>query len=172
MDFDLHVKHLMDVLNRLRAAGLTANESKCKFATNNIIIFGHAVIDGRIYPDEQKTATIAAWPVPQTKTQLRSFIGLTNYFRAYIEHYAAKAYPLTELLGKYKPNKLKWGPEQQKAFDELKTALTSRSVLRPPQMDKEMILMADSAKTTVSTILMQSGDSPNEPNRVIAYASR
>lgn len=35
-----------------------------------------------------------------------------------------------------------------------------------------MIIMSDSAKTTVSAILMQSGDSPNEPNRVIAYASR
>ena len=172
MDFDTHVRHVTDVLNRLRAAGLTANESKCIFATNSITIFGHEVIDGRIYPDKQKTATVAAWPIPKTKSQLRSFIGLTNYFRAYIERYAAKAYPLTQLLAKYKPTNLKWGPEQQKAFDEMKTALTSRPVLRPPQMDKEMILMADAAKTTVSAILMQCGDSPNEPNRVIAYASR
>ena len=172
MDFDTHLAHLTDVLNRLRAAGLTANESKCKFSTNKMSVFGHVVHDGHIYPDEDKTATIAAWPIPQTKSQLRSFIGITNYFRAYVERYAEKAFPLTELLGKYMPNKIKWGPSQQRAFDELKTALTSRPVLRPPQMGKEMILMADSSKTTVSAILMQSGDSPNEPNRVIAYASR
>jgi len=64
MDFDSHVVHLTDVLNRLRAAGLTANESKCKFATSSINLFGHTVIDGRIYPDQQKTETVAAWPVP------------------------------------------------------------------------------------------------------------
>jgi len=172
MDFDSHLTHLTDVLNRLRAARLTANQSKCKFATNNIKVFGHVVRDGRIFPDDEKTATIAAWPVPKTKSQLRSFIGITNYFRVYIERYAAKAYPLTQLLGKYKPNKLSWGPEQQKAFDELKTALTSKPVLRPPQVGKEMIIMADSSKTSLSAILMQSGDAPNQPNRVIAYASR
>ena len=139
MDFDTHLKHVADILDRLRAAGLTANESKCIFATNSMNIFGHKVQDGKIYPDDEKTATIANWPVPHTKSQLMSFVGLTNYFRSYIPDYAAKAYPLTELLGKYKPNKLRWGPDQQTAFDELKAALTCRPVLRPPDMGKDMI---------------------------------
>jgi len=54
---------------------------------------------------------------------LKSFLGLTNYFRDFILHYATLAFPLTELLAQHKPDKLAWGEPQQSAFDELRTAL-------------------------------------------------
>jgi len=100
-----------------RNAGLTANIDKCQLAANRIKVFGHIVEDGLIYPDDDKVAVIAAWKTPKTKSQLKSFLGLTNYFRSYIEHYATIAFPLTELLGRYKPDKLVWGAQQQDAFD-------------------------------------------------------
>ena len=106
--FEDHLNHVQQVLDRLREAGLTAKKSKCHFATNRLKVFGHLIENGLIYPDTDKLAAIAAWKPPKTKKQLRSFIGITSYFRDHIARYATKAYPLTELLGRTKPDKLQW----------------------------------------------------------------
>ena len=58
-DFDVHMKDLADVLNRIRSAGLTLNAEKCHFASNNLNIFGFQVQDGKIYPDADKTKVVA-----------------------------------------------------------------------------------------------------------------
>ena len=65
--FDLHLGHVREVLDRLREAGLTLNTRKCTFASNNINIFGHTVHDGLISPDDEKIAVVANWPVPKNK---------------------------------------------------------------------------------------------------------
>jgi len=112
-NFDLHMTHLADVLNRIRYAGLTLN-AKCHFASNDLKIFGYHIQDGKILPDAGKTKAIADWLMPEMKKQLKSFVGLSNYFRAHISNYAEIAFPLTELLGRYKPEKLAWGyPNKQ-----------------------------------------------------------
>jgi len=171
-DFDLHLTQVREVLDRLRQAGLTANTEKCTFASNDIVIFGHRVHDGTIQPDNEKIEVIANWPTPRNKKQLRSFLGLSNYFKSYIPRYSSLAFPLTEMLRKAKPDKLQWDDEKQRSFDGLKNALMSRPVLRPPDMTKEYILMTDCSQTAIGCILMQPGDSENSPHHVTAYASR
>ena len=171
-DFDLHLTQLADVLNRLRCAGLTLNAAKCHLATDKIKIFGFLVDNGKITPDAEKTKAVVDWPIPKTKKQLKSFVGLVNYFRSHIANYAEIAFPLSELLGRYKPDKLKWGEEQQAAFDTLKKALVSKPVLYPPDKNKDFQIMADSSQTTLSAILLQSGDGEDKTPRVISYASR
>ena len=99
-------------------------------------------------------------------------MGLTSYFRAHIQDYAEKAFPLTELLGRYKPEKLAWGAEQQAAFETLKKALISRPVLHPPDKNKDWIVMADASATTISGILLQEGDNPDDTPLVVSYAFR
>jgi len=42
---------------------------------------------------ETKTKAIKEWSEPKTKKQLKSFLGLRNFFRGHIDHYAQKAYP-------------------------------------------------------------------------------
>jgi len=136
MEFDQHLKHLQEVLERLRQAPLTVNTKKCMFAANDILILGFQVCDGRVYPDQTKVSAVANWPVPPNKTQLKSFLGLTGFFRQFVPQYAKVACPLSELLGKNKPDKLTWGEAQQRAFDQLRTALMSKPVLRAPDMSK------------------------------------
>jgi len=99
---------------------------------------------------------------PKTKKHLRSFLGLTNYFRDHISHYANTAFPLTELLQLTKPNKLNWGERQEKAFSQLKHAVTRKPVLRPPNPEKKYLLFV-----AQSTILMQADDDETKPNYVI-----
>ena len=121
--FDLHLEHVREVLNRLREAGLTVNTRKCTFASNNIKIFGHTVHNGTISLDEEKIRVVANWPVPKNKKQLRSYIGFVNYFRSYIPQYSSVAFPLTEMLAKPRSDKLQWTEEAQRAFNKLKNAL-------------------------------------------------
>ena len=169
-NWDSHLAHVKDILDRLRAAGLTANTKKCNFACSRIKILGHIVDDGRIQPDDEKIHVIQNWKVPKNKTQLRSFLGLSNFLRQYISHYAEIVFPLTELLARNKPDKLQWGAEEQRAFDELKAALISKPVLRSPDLSKGFKLYCDSSRTALSAILMQSDDDGGD--YVIGYASR
>ena len=171
-NFDDHLTHVKDILDRLRAAGLTVNMEKCHFATDTVKVFGHWVEKGKIYPDNDKIAVISAWEEPKTKRQLKSFVGLCSYFRSHVQDFARIAFPLTELLGQNKPNKLAWGPSQQTAFDTLKAALVRKPILCPPDMKKSFIIMADSSEISVSGILMQKGDTDDEPRKVISYTSR
>ena len=171
-DFDTHLKNLREVLNRLRQAGLTLNTRKCTFASNDLKIFGHRVVSGKVYPDDDKIEVIKNWKTPQNKKQLRQHLGLINYFHAYIPQYSKIAFPLTEMLGKTKPDKLKWTEEAQKSFESLKQALISKPVLTPPDTTKEYLIMTDASQQALGCILMQPGDTEDSPCHVVAYASR
>ena len=72
-DFESHLKHVRDILVRLRKANLTANVRKCLFATNEMTLFGFHVRDGQITPDQDKIKAVADWKRPQNKKELRSF---------------------------------------------------------------------------------------------------
>ena len=173
--FDLHLSQIRQVMERLKAAGLTANVSKCIFAANKLVILGYLLSEGKIYPQPAKLKVVANYPVPKTKPQLKRFLGLAGYFREFIPHYATIAFPLSELTGKTKPEKLQWGPEQQQAFERLRQALTSKPVLRPPNMNKPFDLWVDASKVGLSAILMQTDDaeaSDDHTGHVICYGSR
>jgi len=135
-------------------------------------VLGHLVQDGSILPDEQKTSAIANWPVPRTKKQLKRYLGLTSYFRGFIRDYAGIARPLTELLRKRKSDRLNWGPEEQRSFDQLKEALKNKPVLRPPDFAKDYVTMCDVSKLSVSGLLMQRESDENSQLYVVCYASR
>jgi len=170
--FEDHLIHLRDVLDRLRYAGLTVNTRKCQVATKKLHIFGFVTDNGQIYADQSKVQAILDWPLPGTKKRLRSFLGLTNYFHSFINRYAEIAFLLTEKLAKSIPDKLVWTEKERKAFHALRTALTSKPVLRAAHPDKPMIVYADASKLSVSCIVMQSGDAETEPRYVMAYGSR
>ena len=92
-DFDRHLAQIADVLDRLQGAGLTLNVGKCHLATDRIAIFVFRVERGLVFPDPEKTKTVAEWPTPTTKKQLASFTGLVGYFRHHIPHFADISYP-------------------------------------------------------------------------------
>ena len=169
--FQDHLKHLEQVLDRIKQAGLTAKREKCLFASNSIRIFGHLLLDGKIYPDQDKVSAITACKAPKTKRQLKSFLGMTGYFRDYIDKYATIAFPLTELLKGTKPEKFTWTERHQTAFDTLRTALTAKPVLYPPDINKPFKMMTDSSRVAISAVLLQ-GHDDGKTEHAVAYASR
>ncbi|GBG65726.1 hypothetical protein CBR_g52320 [Chara braunii] len=82
-----HLRHLRDVLDRLRRHGFYAKLSKCRFAQHKVDFLGHYVSDQGLHMDDAKITAIAEWPAPTSAKQLRSFLGLTSYYRNFIRGY-------------------------------------------------------------------------------------
>jgi hypothetical protein len=168
--FAEHLEHLREVLSRLKNANLTANTAKCKFLLKRMTILGHVIEDGTLRPDESKISAIQQISRLTTKTQVKSFLGLSGYYADYIPAYQDKAYALTELLKRNKPDKVQWGEAEQRALDTLKNALVSKPVLMAPDFSCPYILQTDASRVAISAILCQRGDDGKE--HVISYASR
>ncbi|KAL0415859.1 UNVERIFIED_CONTAM: Retrovirus-related Pol polyprotein from transposon [Sesamum latifolium] len=95
-----HVEHLRQVLTRLREHELYGNVSKCSFAQETISFLGHIVERGHIRMDSKKVQAIEEWRPPSDVHDLRSFLGLANYYRRFVKGYSEIARPMTDLLKK------------------------------------------------------------------------
>ena len=130
---------------------------------------GHIIGEGRLKPTLQKTCSIIDALPPTTKKQVRSFLGLSGYYRRYIPDYATIASPLTDLVKKNAPNKVYWENIHQQAFDKLKEALTNEPILKLPDVNKTFILRTDASDVGLGAMLLQEEDGDKLP---VAYASR
>ena len=128
-----------------------------------------SISKGEIGLHEDNVAKIRDAARPETKTQVRSFLGLTGYYRDFIPNYAAIAVPLTDLTKKGQPNKVMWGDSQEKAYMSLKKTLTSKPILKLPTMDKPFILRTDASDTGIGAVLLQEHDGKVFP---VSYASK
>lgn len=161
-----HEKHLEIVLQRLADNKFYAKLSKCHFNLPEVEFLGHFVGRNGVRVDERKIQIVRDWPIPTTATELRSFLGLCNYFRRFVHAYAAITKPLNALTGSNVVwTKNSWTAECQEAYDTLREKLTTAPVLQLPCWDKEFEVICDASKITVGCILCQEG-------RVVAYESR
>lgn len=95
-----HLEHLRTVLEILRAEQLYAKMSKCIFAAPQVEYLGHIISEKGVETDPQKIEAVSNWPIPQNITQLRSFLGLTGYYRRFVHHYGEICRPLHDMLKK------------------------------------------------------------------------
>jgi hypothetical protein len=95
-----HVVHLSRVLSRLREHKLFVKKEKCDFASAEIMFLGHLVSVDQVRMDPMKVQAIVEWAAPATVSDLRSFLGLANYYRRFIKDYSKVAAPLSDLLKK------------------------------------------------------------------------
>lgn len=84
--------------------------------------------------EEKKVTVVRDWPVPKNASEVRSFLGLAFYYRRFIAMFSTVAAPLNQLM--CKNVRFEWGPEQQQAFDALKSALCQSPVLTTPDPDE------------------------------------
>lgn len=101
-------------------------DSKCSFVQDKVEYLGHYISGDGVQTDPKKVETVKQWPVPQIIKDLRSFLGLTGYYRRFIKDYAAICRPLHDLL---KKNSFCWNASTQTSFEQLKEALCSSPVL-------------------------------------------
>ncbi|GJW21576.1 hypothetical protein Tco_0032198 [Tanacetum coccineum] len=113
----------MDLMNRifhefldkfviiLRQEKLYAKFSKCEFWLSKVAFLGHIVSAEGITMDPAKVEAITKWPRPTSVTKVRSFLGLTGYYRRFIEGFSRLALPLTKLM--QKGEKFVWNEERE-----------------------------------------------------------
>ena len=168
--WDEHLGHIREVLLRLQKSNLTAKPKKCQFGMCECIFLGYMVGRGNVRPDPEKVKAVKEYPVPVTKKQVRGFLGLTGYYRRFIENYASVAIPLTDMTRKSMPDRVDWTPESEAAFKLLKQALCQSPVLGNPDFDKQFTLQTDASDRGVGAVLSQEGEDGKE--RPVAYFSR
>jgi hypothetical protein len=115
---------------------LFIKKSKCSFAQQQLEYLGHVIGVQGVATDPSKIQAVKDWPTPTSVKQLRSFLGLAGYYRRFIRQYGVISRPLSDLL---KKNILfQWTSVQQQAFEALKQALISATVLSLPDFSKPL----------------------------------
>ena len=89
-DWYTHLQHLQSVFDRIRQHNLRLHPKKCFFALREIKYLGHVISEHGIKPDADKLKLIQHYPSPQNQKQLRSALGLMNYYRKFCKDYAKK----------------------------------------------------------------------------------
>ena len=168
--WETHLHHVEQVLLKLKEHNLTAKPGKCQFGMKECCNLGHIVGNGSVKPDPEKLRAVKEFPVPVTKKGVRSFLGLTEYYRKFIGNFATIATPLTDLTRKQLPDKVKWTQECTQAFENLKTVLCEAPVLVNPDFTKQFILQTDASNRGVGAVLSQLGEDGKD--RPVAYFSR
>jgi hypothetical protein len=158
-----HDKHLCLVLQKLRENQLYDKLNKCKFWLKEVSFLGHIISEGGISVDTSKVKDTLSWKTPQNISDIRSFLGLTGYYRRFIEGFSKISKPMMELLAKGKT--FEWTPRREASFQELKKRLTTTSVLTMPNMEKSFSIYCDASGQGLGCVLVQDG-------HVVAYASR
>ncbi|CAN6288290.1 unnamed protein product [Urochloa humidicola] len=158
-----HEEHLRIVMEKLRAHQLYAKFGKCEFWMEEVAFLGHVLSAKGVAVDPTKIEAVTEWKQPSNVTEIRSFLGLAEYYRRFIENFSKIAKPMTELL---KNNtKFEWTEACEQSFQTLKDKLTSAPVLTLPDVKKDFIVYCDASRQGLGCVLMQEG-------KVIAYASR
>lgn len=163
-----HFKRLDQVFQRLEEAGLKIKLKKCHFLKKKIEFLGHTVDSQGLHTSQDKIVAVKNFPRPTSVDGIRSFLGLSGYYRAFIKDYARIAGPLSHLLKK--ESKFEWKDEQEASFNELKTRLCQAPILAYPDYKRGFILQTDASIKGLGAVLMQKHDDGKD--RVVAYASR
>ncbi|KAL4153632.1 hypothetical protein QTP88_001465 [Uroleucon formosanum] len=146
---------------------LKIQPDKCEFVKRECIYLRHVISETGIRPDPKKIQAVLDFPEPKNVKQIKSFLGLSGYYRKFIENYSAIAKPITNLLKK--DVAFNWSEECDRAFGKLKHALCTEPVLQYPDFTKEFILTKDASGKALGAILSQGKIGKDLP---IAYASR
>ena len=163
-----HLQTLGAVLERLEKAGLRLNRAKCAFLQPSIEYLGHVIDEKGLHPTDEKISALREAPTPKNATQLRSFLGIINYYSKFLPNLSGQLSPLYSLLCKHK--KWVWGAEQEAAFKVAKNALQSDAVLVHYDSTKPLVLACDASEYGVGAVLSHIMEDGQE--KPIAFTSR
>ena len=153
---DEFMHNLEQVFIRLSEKNITLNPKKCKFGLETIQYVGHTINKDGISFTRDKLDRVANFPKPCRQGELKSFLGLANYFHTHIKNHSSICAPLNNLLKDYhKGMKIKWNPEAEKAFDDLKTMIDNCPTLFFLDPNAPVYLHTDASEYGLGAYLFQ-----------------
>lgn len=170
-----HYENIDTIFETLERANIKVQLDKCEFLREEVEFLGFIISNKGIKTNPKKVEAILNFPIPKTLKDLRSFLGISNYYRRFIRDYAKIAKPLTMLLrgeagrsSKHNSKKIPVELDQEAtdAFNKIKTILASEDVmLMYPNFNKEFCLTTDASNYALGAVLSQE-------NRPIVFLSR
>ena len=162
-----HLHNLEKVLQRLQEHDIRVNKAKCSFMHIKVQYLGHRIDTEGIHATDSKLQAIQQSPAPKNLQELRSFLGLLNYYSQFIPNLSSLLHPLNKLLCEDTP--WSWSSECDQAFKQAKEKLLSPILVHyDPSLP---IRLADDASAYgVGDVISHVMADGNE--RPIAFASR
>ena len=164
---DEHDARLKNVLDRIQAANLKLNREKCIFAVQQLTFLGHTFTAAGVKPDGSKVKAITNMPVPESKENLRRFMGMVTYLGKFIPGLSTITSPLRQLMQDEIP--WHWNNEHDKSFESIKQLVTQSPVLKYYDSKLETKVSVDASKCGLGGVLLQKHGNEWFP---VAYASR
>ncbi len=168
-DFSTCLQNLTEVFQRFEDAGLKLKPSKCNLFQKEVAFLGHRVNKEGVSCDPAKLEAVRDWPRPENVAEVRSFLGLANYYKRFVPDFSKVALPLTTLT--HKAVAFCWDQKCEDSFNTLKGLLTNAPTLGypSPDPDAQFILDTDASEYAMGAVLsqIQGGE-----ERVLAYASK
>ena len=167
-----YMKNLDTVLSRLREKNVSVNPAKCRFGMRSVEYVGHVVDEKGLTMSEKKIAKVVDFNLPATVKQLRSFLGLVNFFRDHIRDHSRIVKPLHDMIDNKNKNKsapLRWTDAAKAAFAEMKTRVAHLQKLFFITDEDPIFLYTDASDYGIGAYLFQVVDGKEQP---IAFYSK
>lgn len=166
--FSEHVKHIRSLLDAIRKEGFRLKFLKCSFATNSVKYLGHVIEKDTVRPLNDNVIAIKEFPTPQTKKNVRQFLGKINFYHKYIPNAAKFLEPFYKLLRK--DTDFIWSKECKDTFDKIKGYLASAPALAIFDPNLPIIIYSDASLLGLGAVLKQVQE--NEEEKTVAYFSK
>ena len=163
-----HLRNLAQVLQRLESAGMRLKRQKCAFLLPSVVYLGHVISQEGLHTEESKVRAIVDAPEPTNVGELRSLLGMVNYYGKFLPDLATTLAPLYRLLRK--SCRWRWSTEQKLSFNQVKDLLRSERVLTHFDDSLPLVLECDASPYGLGAVL--SHRMPNGEERPVGYASR
>ena len=144
---------LENLFKRFRDSGLTFSLAKSKFKLPEVEFFGLVFSSKGVKPAASKIEALRTMDAPKNISDVRSFLGMAQYSAQFIPHFAEISTPLRALT--HKNAKWKWTHEEDNAFQTLKNALSSESVLDFYEVGQNTKLITDAGPNGLGCMLLQ-----------------
>lgn len=162
-----HVATLGKVFSRLESAGFSINPLKCEFGVEEGDFLGHWLTKEGIKPWEKKVQAVLSLQRPSNASQVRTFIGLINWYRDFWPRRSHLLSPFTQLLRGLKDKKapIHWDDHLNKCFEEVKQVIAADALCAYPDHNKVFEIYTDSSDYQMGSAILQDG-------RPVAYFSK
>ena len=157
--YEEHLEELAIVMKRLAKAGLKCKIDKCLFCEPEIEYLGYIITKEGVKPQPKKVQAITDMQRPTTKTEVRHFLGMINYYRDLWPRRSELSAPLVNLTRGAKKGSVvqEWNDDCENSFKELKRLVAQETLLAYPNFNKKFTIHTDASDFQLGAVITQDG---------------
>mmetsp|Transcript_27436 Transcript_27436/g.40868 ORF Transcript_27436/g.40868 Transcript_27436/m.40868 type:complete len:1328 (-) Transcript_27436:212-4195(-) len=167
-DWSSHLEVLGRIFSALEAKGFSVNPLKCEFGIAEGDFLGHWITQSGVKPWKKKVDAILNLDRPKTVSQVRTFVGMLNWYRDFWPRRSHLLSPFTKLQNNLTKNKrapIEWTDELEKCFKEVRAVIARDALLAFPNHNEPFDVFTDASDYQLGAAILQNG-------RPVAYYSK